>query len=67
MRIAAVTCASHVIYHETGYDLSAAKDKEFVGVEGGNHMFGACRPEYGDPAKHAFDYVDSWLMKPGRF
>ena len=56
-----------MIYLETGYDLSAAKDKEFVGVEGGNHTFQACKPEYGDPAKHAFDYVDSWLMKPGRF
>jgi pimeloyl-ACP methyl ester carboxylesterase len=61
------TCASHVIYLETGYDLSAAKDKEFVGVEGGNHSFAACKPQYGDPAKKAFDYVDSWLMKPGRF
>jgi len=61
------TCASHVVFLETAYDLSAANDKEFVGVEGGNHYFQACKPEYGDPAKHAFDYVDSWLMKPGRF
>jgi hypothetical protein len=61
------TCASHVVFLETAYDLSAAKDKEFVGVEGGNHSFAACKPEYGDPAKHAFDYVDGWLMKPGRF
>jgi hypothetical protein len=61
------TCASHVVYLETAYDLSAAKDKEFVGVEGGNHSFAGCKPEYGDPAKYAFDYVDGWLMKPGRF
>ena len=61
------TCASHLVYLEDAYDLSAAKDKEFVAVEGGNHSFQACKPEYGDPQKKAFDYVDSWLMKPGRF
>jgi hypothetical protein len=52
---------------ETAYDLSAAKDKEFVGVEGADHDFKPCKPEYGDPAKRAFDYVDGWLMKAGRF
>ena len=61
------TCVSHVVFLETAYDLSAAKDKEFVAVEGANHSFAPCRPEFGDTAKHAFDYVDSWLMKPGRF
>ena len=61
------TCVSHVVYLETAYDLSAAKDKEFLGVEGGNHSFAACKKEYGDPAKKAFDYVDKWLTKPGRF
>lgn len=61
------TCASHVVFLETAFDLSAAKDKEFVGVEGADHHFAACKPEYGDPAKHAFDYVDGWLMQPGRF
>jgi pimeloyl-ACP methyl ester carboxylesterase len=61
------TCASHMVFLETAYDLSAATDKEFVAVEGGNHSFAPCKPEYGDSAKHAFDYVDSWLMKPGRF
>jgi pimeloyl-ACP methyl ester carboxylesterase len=61
------TCATHVVFLETAYDLSAAKDKEFVAVEGGDHYFKPCKPEYGDPVKHAFDYVDSWLTKPGRF
>jgi len=61
------TCASHVVYLETAYDLSPAADKEFVAVEGANHAFAACKPEYGDPTTKAFDYVDSWLMKPGRF
>jgi hypothetical protein len=61
------TCAPHLVFTEIAYELSAAKDKDFVGVEGGNHYFVACKPEYGDPAQHAFDYVDSWLMRPGRF
>ena len=61
------TCAPHLVFTEIAYELSAAKDKDFVGVEGGDHYFRACKPEYGDPAKHAFDYVDGWLMKAGRF
>lgn len=61
------TCAPYIVFTEIAYDLSAAKDKEYVGVEGGDHHFLPCKPEYGDPAKRAFDYVDSWLMKPGRF
>jgi hypothetical protein len=61
------TCAVHLVYIETAFDLSASQDKEFIAVEGGDHYFRPCKPEYGDPAKHAFDYVDSWLMKPGRF
>ena len=61
------TCAPHLVFTETAYDLSAAKDKEFIGVEGGDHEFRPCKPQYGDPAKRAFDYVDSWLLKAGRF
>jgi len=61
------TCAPHLVFTETAYDLSAAKDKEFVGVEGADHDFKPCKPEYGDPAKRAFNYVDGWLMKAGRF
>jgi hypothetical protein len=26
-----------------------------------------CKPEYGDTFTRAFDYVDAWLTKPGRF
>jgi hypothetical protein len=63
----AATCAPHLVFLETAYDLSAAKDKEFIGVEGADHSFRPCKPEYGDPAKRAFDYVDGWLMKAGRF
>ena len=28
--------------------------------------FNACKPQYGDVAKRAYDYVDEWLTKPGR-
>jgi pimeloyl-ACP methyl ester carboxylesterase len=61
------TCAQHVVFLEITYDHSAARDKEMVGVEGADHMFQPCRAEYGDTFKRAFDYVDSWLSKPGRF
>jgi pimeloyl-ACP methyl ester carboxylesterase len=42
------TCAVHIVFHETAFDRSGAKDKEMVGVEGANHGFLPCRPEYGD-------------------
>ena len=61
------TCAPHIVYQEIAYDLSAAKDKDLVGVEGANHGLTACRPEFGDTSKRAYDYIDSWLSKPGRF
>ncbi len=65
--VMSATCAAHLVLLETAYDLSAAKDKEFVGVEGANHGFMPCRPEFGDTFKRTFDYVDGWLSKPGRF
>ena len=52
---------------EIVFDHSVAKDKEFVAVEGANHGFQPCRPEFGDTRKRTFDYVESWLNKPGRF
>jgi len=63
----AATCAPHLVFTEIAYDLSPARDKEFLGVDGANHEFRPCKPEYGDTAAHAFDYVDGWLMKAGRF
>jgi hypothetical protein len=65
--VMAATCAIHLVPLETVYDHSAAKDKEFVAVEGANHGFSPCRPEFGDTRKRTFDYVDAWLSKPGRF
>ena len=64
--IMAASCAAHIVFLETAYDLSGAKDKEYVGVEGANHGFLPCKPEYGDTFTRTFDYVDGWLMKPGR-
>lgn len=60
------TCAAHIVFHETAYDHLAATDKEYIGVEGANHGFQPCRPEFGDTYKRAFDYVDGWLTKAGR-
>jgi hypothetical protein len=60
------TCAPHLVLLEIAYDLSAAKDKTMVGVEGANHGLMPCRPEFGDTFKRSFDYIDSWLLKPGR-
>jgi hypothetical protein len=52
---------------EIVFDHLASKDKTLVYVEGSTHVFNPCKPEYGDTAKRAFDYVDSWLAKPQRF
>lgn len=65
--IMAATCNSELTLLEISYEHSAAKDKEFVGVEGADHNFRPCKPEYGDTFKHSFDYIDNWLSKPGRF
>lgn len=65
--IMAASCSSELVLLEIGYDRAAAKDKEFIGVEGANHFFRPCKPEYGDTYKRAFDYMDGWLSKPGRF
>lgn len=61
------TCAPHVVYLEIAYEKSAAQDKQFVAVQGANHFFMPCRPQYGDTFDRAFNYVDGWLRKPGRF
>ncbi len=65
--VMAATCAQHLTTSEIAFDRSAATDKTFVGVEGANHGFGPCKPEYGDTLKRTFDYVDGWLTAAGRF
>jgi hypothetical protein len=61
------TCFQFVVPSEMFYDHLAAKDKTFAAVEGGEHFFTPCKPEYGDTKKRTFDFVDEWLAKSGRF
>ena len=64
--VIAGTCYGHMVLNEIVFDHSAAKDKAYVAVEGGNHSLQPCKPEYGDTSKRAFDYLEGWLAKPGR-
>ncbi len=61
------TCFQFVVPSEIFYDHLASKDKTFAAVEGGEHFFTPCKPEYGDTKKRTFDFVDQWLTKTGRF
>lgn len=65
--VMAGTCAIHLVFNEIVFDRSAARDKEFVAVEGATHNFTPCRPEFGDTRTRWFNHVDAWLSKPGRF
>ena len=62
-----VTCWEFVVPSEIVFDHLASNDKVMVGVEGADHDFNACRPEYGNPKERMFDYVADWLNQPGRF
>jgi hypothetical protein len=61
------TCFQFVVPSEIVFDHLAAKDKTYAGVEGSEHFFTPCQPQYGDTKKRLFDFVDAWLGKPGRF
>ncbi len=61
--VMAGSCMIHMVPLEIVFDHSAAKDKEFVVVDGGDHYFRPCRPEFGDTENRAFDYVDAWLTR----
>jgi pimeloyl-ACP methyl ester carboxylesterase len=61
------SCHYLIIPDEIVFDHLASKDKTMAVVEGAVHTFTPCKPEYGDTVKRAFDYVDGWLSKPGRF
>ena len=65
--VVTTTCFQFVVASEIVYDHLASKDKTLVGVEGAEHFMTACAPQYGDPRKREFDFVDGWLAKPGRF
>ncbi len=62
-----MTCHYLVVQDEVIFEQLSSKDKTLVAVEGAVHGFTPCRPEYGDTVKRTFDYVDTWLGKPGRF
>jgi peptidoglycan hydrolase-like protein with peptidoglycan-binding domain len=61
------TCFQFVVPTEIIYNHLASKDKTYAGVEGSEHFFTACEPQYGNPQQRLFDYVDAWLGKPARF
>jgi hypothetical protein len=61
------TCFQFIVASEIVYDHLAAKDKTFAGVEGSEHFFTSCGPQYGDVKQRLFDFVGDWLSKPKRF
>jgi hypothetical protein len=65
--VMSMTCHYLMVPGEIVFNHAAARDKQFVLVEGATHGFTACRPEYGDTTARTFDYVDAWLTQPGRF
>jgi acetyl esterase/lipase len=62
-----MSCHYLVVPGEIIFDHLASRDKAYAAVEGATHGFAPCRPEYGDTTKRAFDFVDQWLSKDGRF
>ena len=65
--VLSMTCHYLMVPDEIIFNHLAARDKQFVLVEGAAHGFTPCRPEYGDTSARTFDYVDAWLMQAGRF
>lgn len=65
--VMANSCSAFVVPGEIVFNHLAAKDKTYTAVEGANHDFAPCKSEYGDTAKRTFDFLDTWLAKPGRF
>jgi hypothetical protein len=65
--VQANTCHYLMVPDEIIFDHLASKDKTLAFVEGAVHGFTPCRTEYGDTVKRAFDNVDAWLSKSGRF
>jgi hypothetical protein len=58
---------------ETIHNHTKSADKTLVFVEGAQHGYSTCTKcektpgQFGDTRKTLFDYVDTWLSKPGRF
>lgn len=55
------------------HEHAKSADKTVAFVEGATHGYTACKKcektpgQYGDTVKTTYDYIDSWLSKPGRF
>jgi pimeloyl-ACP methyl ester carboxylesterase len=55
------------------YEHAKSSDKSIAFIEGASHMYTTCKEcertpgEFGDTTKTTYDYIDSWLSKPGRF
>ena len=62
-----LTCHYLLVPDEIIFDHLGSNDKTPAFAEGAVHGFTPCRPEYGDTVKRAFDHVDTWLSKAGRF
>ena len=60
-------CMYLIVPDEIIYNHLGSKDKTYVVNEGSTHGFTPCAPKYGDTVKRIFDYVDTWISKPGRF
>ena len=58
---------------ETIYNNAKSKDKTIAFVEGAQHTYTPCKQcektpgQFGDTIKTLYDYIDTWLAKPGRF
>jgi len=58
---------------ETIYEMANSRDKSIAFVEGATHLYETCKEcerhpgEFGDTRKTTYDYIDTWLSKPGRF
>jgi hypothetical protein len=68
-----MTGGSEFLTAEKVYEMSKSVDKTIAFVEGATHVYTTCKAckkapgEFGDTVKTTYDYVDSWLSKPGRF
>ena len=72
-----MTGSYEFFYAEIARDHAKSADKTLAYVEGAVHGFTPCKEcaiarglpadNYGDTVKTLFDYIDSWLDKPGRF
>jgi pimeloyl-ACP methyl ester carboxylesterase len=65
--VVGMSASSLVVSNETAFDHAVSSDKTIAYIEGATHMTSPIRPEFGDTVKATFDYLDSWLSKPGRF